>query len=321
MGEGLGVEDIIFNNKGIDTISQIASYKTITNILSRNNFAICEDLSHTPVYPYISQIYDKIIYDTKLRYKQNSFKPVIKYTKISKGAGLSNYLIIIQNIPALFDYATLNKKSKDFYCMIVYTGLHQPTKKISNESIKFISQTLKRKSFKIHSIDLSSDFIAKKTINSKYKDEVKESLKRRTDDKSFLIVGNSLYCNSIKSQTVKKLIIYDKYIKQKIYQKQVLKENLCGWKRLEIELQPQQHIKKMNFASYIKSNEFKRALSIYDLIKDKLNINDISNDFLNYQISSFLDNRIINNKKSKKQYNSKESLTRFKMSDFKPYTV
>ena len=63
----------------------------------------------------IKKLYSSILtYDNKTRYKTNDFKPIIKYSKISKGVGLSNYIIIIQNTPTLFDYAISKKKAKDF---------------------------------------------------------------------------------------------------------------------------------------------------------------------------------------------------------------
>ena len=40
-----------------------------------------------------------------------------------------------------------------------------------------------------------------------------------------------------------------------------------------------------------------------------------------YQINSFLDNRVMNNTQSKKQFNSKDSLERFNKSEFKPYKI
>lgn len=316
---GYGFDDIIFNNKGIDTFYQIANYQTVLNILHKNNMTIEDNIKHTPIMPYIGKIQEQLIYDNKTRYKTNDFKPIIKYSKISKGVGLSNYIIIIQNTPTLFDYATSQKKAKDFYCMVIYTGLHQPTKNISNESIKFISKMLKRKSFKVHSMEVSSDFIDNKPINYKRKDEVKKALKNETDSQSYIITGNSLYCNSTKHQTIKKILIYDKYIKQKIYHKQLINSNLNGWKRLEIEIKP---TIKQDFNTYIKSEEFKKdSLGIYDLISNKLNISNIENSYLNYQINTILDNRTMNNKNSIIQYNSKDSLTRFKMSEFKPYMI
>lgn len=315
---GYGFDDIIFNNKGIDTISQIANYQTVLNILHKNNMTIEDNIKHTPITPYIGKIQEQLIYDNKTRYKTNDFKPIIKYSKISKGVGLSNYIIIIQNIPTLFDYAISKKKAKDFYCMVIYTGLHQPTKTISNENMKFISKMLKRKSFKTY-CDMAIDYIDHRPINYKRKDELKKALKNDTDPKSYIITGNSLYCNSTKHQTIKKILIYDKYIKQRIYHKQLIKSNLNGWKRLEIQLQP---TTKQDFYTYIKSDEFKKdSLGLFDMISKSVGVSNIDNSYLSYQISSILDNRIMNNKNSIKQYNSKESLTRFKMSEFKPYMI
>lgn len=315
---GYGFDDIIFNNKGIDTIYQIANYQTILNILDKNNMIIKDELKNTPIMRYIDKIQERLIYDNKTRYKTNDFKPIIKYSKISKGVGLSNYIIIIQNTPTLFDYATSKKKAKDFYCMVIYTGLHQPTKTISNENIKFISKMLKRKSFKTY-CDMAIDYIDYRPIDYKRKDEVRKALKNDTDPKSYIIKGTSLYCNSTKHQTIKKILIYDKYKKQKKYHNQLIKSNLNGWKRLEIQLQP---TTKQDFYTYIKSDEFKKdSLGLFDMISKSVGVSNIDNSYLNYQINSILDNRIMNNKNSIKQYNSKESLTRFKMSEFKPYSV
>lgn len=323
--KGFNVDDIIFNSKGIDTISQIANYKTVLNILARNDMSLHDDLKHTPISPYITKILDQVNYDTKKRYKTKEFQPTIKYTKISKGIGLSNYIVIIQNIPTLFDYATEQKKAKNTFCMIIYTGLHQPTKKISNYSIKFISKMLKRKTFKLHSIEIASDFIDKRPINYKRKAEVKSKLKKHTDQKSYIITGTSLYCNDTKHKTINKILLYDKYLKQKTYHKQLVHSNLNGWKRLEIEIKPS---KKQDFNTYINSDEFKKgSLRLYDSISQLVRgQNDTkplraNNGYLSYQISTILDNRVMNNKKSANQYNSLESLSRFKMSDFKPFKI
>ncbi len=85
----------------------------------------------------------------------------------------------------------------------------------------------------------------------------------------------------------------------------------------EIELRPS---KKMSFLEYIRSDEFRKDnMMVFDEISRLLKVSDFENTYLNYQINSFLDNRTINNKVSKRQYNSKDSIARFKMSEFKPY--
>jgi hypothetical protein len=57
-----------------------------------------------------------------------------------------------------------------------------------------------------------------------------------------------------------------------------------------------------------------------DEIATKAGIRGYSDDYLNYQINSVLNNRTMNNKASKEQFNSVESLERFKLSDFIKYT-
>ena len=50
-------------------------------------------------------------------------------------------------------------------------------------------------------------------------------------------------------------------------------------------------------------------------------IKSYEEDYLTYQLNSLLDNRFMNNKESKKQFNSVESLERFKQSDFRRYLL
>jgi hypothetical protein len=52
-----------------------------------------------------------------------------------------------------------------------------------------------------------------------------------------------------------------------------------------------------------------------------LKVSDFQTSYMDYQISSILDNRVMNNNQSKVRFNSKESLERFKQSSFKPYFI
>jgi hypothetical protein len=155
------IDNLIFNNQGIDTITQIANYKTLSNIIKKEGLQLRQKTKNLPISPYLKGIENQLKYDDKKRYKKDDFKPLVEYVKISHGKGLSNYMIVVRNIPVLFDHATEQKKSKDHFCMIIFTGLQQPTKTISRESIKFISKILKRKTFKLHSIDIATDFQSK----------------------------------------------------------------------------------------------------------------------------------------------------------------
>lgn len=316
--EGFSLNDIIFNSQGIDTISKIANYKTLCNIINKEGLAIDDNIKHLPISPHLKSIENQFNHDTKKRYKKEDFKPIIEYTKISKGKGLSNYMIIVRNIPILFDYATEQKKAKNTFCMVVFSGLHQPTKTISNQAIKFISKILKRKAFKLFSIDIATDFKSNQEVNYKTKEQFKKKIKKYNNN-SYIIKGNSLYCNDIKHKNINKILLYDKYKKQTIHQKQLINKNLSKWKRLEIKIQP---TKKTNFTDFINSDTFKKdSLGAYNDIATALKVSGTQKDYLLYQINSILDNRTINNAKSKKCYNSKESLERFKQTAFKPYII
>jgi hypothetical protein len=56
-------------------------------------------------------------------------------------------------------------------------------------------------------------------------------------------------------------------------------------------------------------------------VAQKAKIESYEDDYLIYQLNSLLDNRFMNNKESKTQFNSVESLERFKHSDFRRYVL
>lgn len=312
------INDIVFNKQGIDTVVQIANYKTLSNILEKEGLYKNSNIHNLPISPHLKSIANQLKYDLKKRYKKDNFKPIIEYVKIAKGKGLSNYMIIVRNIPILFDYASEQKKAKDTFCMIIFSGLHQPTKTISNKAIKFISKMLKRKAFKVHSIDVATDFIKKETINYKAKEPFRKRLKKYNNN-SYIIKGSSLYCNKVNDKNISKILLYDKFKKQSIHQKQSINKNLSNWKRLEVEIRPS---KKSNFIDFINSDDFKKdSLGVYTDISKLLKVSGFDTSYLSYQLNSLIDNRVMNNTQSKIQFNSKESLERFNKSDFKPYII
>lgn len=314
----ISIKDIISNHQGIDTITQIANYKTLSNIVIKEGLKLKKDIKHLPINSYLKSIINQLKTDTKKRYKKDDFKPIVEYVKIAKGKGLSTYMIVVRNTPLLFDYATTNKKAKSNYCHIIFAGLHQPTKHISSDSIKFISKILRRKAFKLHSMDIAIDYLDNQEISHKQKRQFKMNL-NTLENNSAISKGNSLYCNSVNDKNVSKILIYDKFKKQSIYQKQPLDKSLKCWKRLEIEIHPSS---KSNFIDFINSNDFYYdSLYICNKISKKLKVSGFKNDYLEYQLNSFIDNRTMNNKVSKVQFNSKESLERFCQSDFNRYII
>ncbi len=283
LSNALDINNIVFNNQGIDTITQVANYKTLLNIINKEGLSLKQDTKNLPINPYLKSIKNQLKHDTKKRYKKDDFQPTIEYVKISKGKGLSTYMIVVRNIPLLFDYATANKKAKDTYCYIIFAGLHQPTKHISSDSIKFISKILKRKAFKLHSLDIAIDYLDNKEISYKKKRQFKMNLSKISND-SAISKGNSLYCNSVNDKNVAKILIYDKFNKQSIYQKQILNKSLRHWKRLEIEIRPSI---KSNFMNFINSNDFySDSLYTCTQIARALKVSDFDKHYLEYQLST-----------------------------------
>ena len=309
MTNEIGINDIVFNNNGIDTVSLIASYKTVLGMLERNGIELKENNKHTPINPYVSDLEKRLGGDEKKRYKKESFKPFVQYAKLSNGTGLSNYLIILRNTPTLFDYAIDNKKAKDFYCMVIFSGLHQPTKTITNDNLKLISKFVKRKCFKLYSVDIASDFNSPTQINYRAKDEVKTRLLSHTDPKGFYLLGSSLYCNRVNDKSISKLLLYDKFHKQKTHQKQPLNDDLNQWKRMEITIKPRA---KTDFKSYVLSRDFRDVLGEFSTMGATLNPLQVSNGYLYLQLKALFDNRVLNGKQNKERFNTITNISRLK---------
>jgi hypothetical protein len=231
-------------------------------------------------------------------------------------------MIITQNIPLLFDIATHHKKAKDTYCLITFAGLHQPTKKIESEAIKHISKILKRKAFKLYSLDIAIDTTDQQNINYKRKGVFKDNLMPYSKQ-GVTPKGSSLYINNTGHSSISRILYYDKYLKQTQHHKQGgLHNNLKAWKRLEITL-TFDVTKSYNrgFIFYIESLNFINDLYDIKEIAQKVGIKEYKSDYLTYQLNSIIDNRFINNHKSQKQFNSIESLERFRQLEFRRYIL
>ena len=313
---------IIYNNIGIDTIQLIANYKTAIKLVERMGLSVVNPSKNSPVSERIIKIENSK--DKSNRYKTDDFKPCTQIVKLSNGKSLSNYMIITQNIPLLFDHAEHHKKAKDTFCLITFAGLHQPTKQIESEAMKIISKFLKRKTFKVLSFDIAIDTEDKEPISYKRKNSFKEQLAPFFASVGVISIGSSLYANNLEPYILYRILYYDRYWKMTKYHKQKgLHYDLKDWKRLEITINPMPITDKENkgFIDYIKSLEFYNSLSLIDEVISKVKIKNSTYDYFVYQINSFLDNRVLNNRASREQFNSVESLERFKQSEFRRYTI
>ena len=313
----------MFNQAGIDTLQGIYTYKTTVKLVERLGLLLTSPSKNSPVSRTITEIEN--IKDPKQRYKAENFKAVTEIVKLSKGKSVSNYMIITRNLPILFDHATHHKKAKDAFCLITFTGLHQPNSKINSEAMQIVSKFTKRKTFKRISLDIAID-------TQKDNQPIKYSRKEpfRADlmpySKHGVIIppngATSLYVNKPSYASMGRILYYDKYLKEKNYLKREVHHDLKNWKRLEVRLAFDARDKyNKGFAEYIEGFNFLDDLYDIDEVARLAKIKNYDTDYLIYQINSLLDNRTMNNHESRKQFNSVESLERFKQSDFRRYTL
>jgi len=310
------------NSQGIDTIELIAKYEVFKKMADNLGLTIEPMAKSDKLYKKIIAEIEK---DKKVRRNKRDFKPIIEVIKLPKVDPKDKYLqmVIVRNTLTLFDVATHHKKAKDTFCMVTIAGLHQPTKKISSDAMKIVSKFLKRKSFKLSSVDIAKDGADAKPIDKEGLEAFKERFKAYSNDytvlpkKSKNIYLTSYYINVVHHRSISKIIYYDKY--NKSHQN---KENLCfknrHWKRLEVTLTfDVTRRKSFNFMDYINSMDFLDDFSDIEEMAKTAKIKNYSNDYLEYQINSFRDSRFMNNNKSKKQCNADEAVEHFKESEVK----
>jgi len=311
--------NILYNHQGIDTIRLVAKYDTVAKLCQRLGLDLTTPKSNTPLSNKLIELNQ--LSDPSTRYKQDDFKPTLEVVKLSKGKALSNLMTITRNTPFLHDHATQQKKAKGTYCMIEFAGLHQPTTYIHKEAIGLISKFLKRKAFKVYSVDVAIDTKDKQPINYKRKLDVNPVKQHKL--KKVVSHGSSIYINNPKSQNIGRVLYYDKHHKETVHHKKSLSPSLREWKRLEVTIIPYTDLtpKRVNFIDYINSPHFLDAMADVQQIAHKQKIRAYDDTYLTYQLNSFIDNRVMNNKESKKRFNSKESIERFRQSDFRRYTL
>ena len=310
---------------GIDTIRLTPIYKTVMKLVNKLGLEVTKATKNSPVSRTINTILTESKRDFKKRYKEDKFNPVVEVVKLTKGKSISNYMIVIRNTPLLFDVATHHKKAKDTFCMVVFTGLHQPTGKIESEAMKTIKSFTNRKIFKLHSLDIAIDTQEdKQSIRYSRKESFKANLMPYSRH-GVIIPPNgatSFYINHLERVNMGKVVYYDKYLKETRYHGKKLSNDLSNWKRLEttltFDVTDQQN---KGFTQYIEGLNFVDDLYDIDEVAGLAKIKNYATDYLIYQINSLLDNRFMNNHESKKQFNSVESLVRFKMSDFRRWTL
>lgn len=316
----------MFNQIGIDTVYLTGHYNSTVKLLNNEGLRLTNAKRNTPINRTIKTMLEIFEKDNKRRYEKEKFNPVVEVAKTSTGNAIGNYVIIIRFIPLLFDIARHHKKSKGEFCLIVFTGLHQPTSKIQSESIKLFSKFSKRKTFKVYDYDIAIDHQTDaQPINYKRKESFKADLMPYSKHGVYKPPhgATTLYINKPQHPTMGKIIYYDKYLKQtKHHRQKGIDADLKNWKRLEITISfDVTKRENKGFSHYLESLNFINDLYDIDEVARLAKIKNYDTDYLIYQINSLLDNRFMNNHESKKQFNSVESLERFKQSDFRRYTL
>jgi len=323
----------MFNQVGIDTVYLTGHYNNTVKSLNNEGLRLTNAKRNTPITKTINTMLKTFKHDNKRRYNKEQFKPVVEVTQIidkkSKkpiGNAISSYVIVIRFIPLLFDLAIHHKKSKGEFCLIIFTGLHQPTSKIQSESIKLFSKFSKRKTFKVYDYDIAIDHQTDaQPINYKRKESFKADLMPYSKHGVYKPPhgATTLYINEPQHPTIGKVIYYDKYLKQtKHHRQKGIDADLKNWKRLEVTISfDVTKRENKGFAHYLESLNFINDLYDIDEVARLAGIKGYDHSYLNYQLNSLQDNRTMNNRASKEQFNSVESLERFKQSDFRRYTL
>jgi hypothetical protein len=309
------------NSQGIDTIELVAKYEVFKKMADNMGLTLHPMAKNHKQY---EKLIDEVEEDTTPRRYKEGFKPMIEVIKLPKVSPKDKdlYISITRNTPLLFDVAKHHKKAKDSYCLVTFAGLHQPTKKISSDAMKIVSKFLKRKAFKLHALEIATDTQDKREIGEAHKNGFKADLMPYSKH-GVNLEQTSYYINHVEHSSMSKIIYYDKYKKQLDQQKKErITEDLKAWRRLEVRLtfdvtKPS----NKGFKSYIEGMEFIEDVESIHKVLELAKVKNYDTDYLIYQINSLLDKRFMNNHESKKQFNSVESLARFKMSDFRRWTL
>ncbi|PAF50441.1 hypothetical protein BKH44_08370 [Helicobacter sp. 13S00477-4] len=216
------------------------------------------------------QIHDYVTQKFKSQKTSNPKHPFcINYINLKRGnKSLSNTILLIYNSMACHNHSKINKKGYEHYVEVVFAGLHQPSKEIDSNLFKILKAFLKR--FKVHSIDMACDF--------DYQGRLKDLLRQTSTLMDYAMKGarirnegDSLYINeTISTQGLKRILLYDKYKKQTLYHKENIHPELVDWKRLEITLQIRER-----FFKWIESDGLNGGIDLLNDMSMKMGIRSI----------------------------------------------
>ncbi|MDO7252789.1 hypothetical protein [Helicobacter cappadocius] len=217
---------------GVDTFRFVISKDSLEVFLRKKDLyaKIRKSTRNIQIHEYVSQKFKS----QKTHHPKHPFD--VKYINLKRGnKSLSNTILLISNSITCHQYSKANKKGYEHYVEVVFAGLHQPSKNIDSYVFKALKAFLKR--FKTHSLDLASDF--------DYKGHLRDLLKQTGALNAYMAIGarsrnegDSIYINeTIRKHGLRKILLYDKYKKQKFYHKENIQPDFIHWKRCEIVLE------------------------------------------------------------------------------------
>lgn len=213
----------------------------------------------------------------------------IRYLNFKRGAEcLSNAMIVIENSNELNDLCKKRKKQYGFYVMVVFAGLHQPSRDVSKLTYQILGRFLRR--FKPYEYDVAVDFMIDDFAQKQMSKRQFKKLIKKFGSKVFEHKG-TLYVNDCRKRFcgLSKICVYDKYQKQKYYHKQNISQKYQRWGRIELTFKLHE-----KFLDIIENETYKEYLLILDEIKDSITASGIlsmNNDFFLTQMDFFKDNR------------------------------
>lgn len=217
---------------GIDTFRFVIAKDSLDVFLKKLGIfnKIAKSNRNIQIQEYVSQKFKS----QKTNHKKHPFN--VRYINLKRGnKSLSNTILLISNSISCHQYSKNNKKAYEHYVEVVFAGLHQPSKNIHKEVFKVLKAFLKR--FKIHTMDMASDF----DFKGRLRDLLRQSgkiMKYLSNGSRVRNEGDSIYFNdTINTCGLRKILLYDKYKKQKFYHKENINPDFMDWKRCEITLE------------------------------------------------------------------------------------
>jgi hypothetical protein len=208
----------------------------------------------------------------------------VRFVEIGNTKNLSGYILIKHNLESV-SISKSRKKSKSHYSEVIFAGLRQPTKEISLSTYTILSNFIKR--FKISDMDICFDGFSEIDISKRNFYKLSNEFQKYINSfKDAHIEKSTFYINQPSSvlsdaDRFKKVVVYDKYLKENRYKK--LDDELQRWKRLEVTIKVSFKFKGFNLDEYIQDIEI--------TAKKFFNASSFSYEYLNLQNKLLTDKR------------------------------